>query len=67
MSDGTWENPVDVRQHMEFVDCDGVKLPVLNLEYEESTYREVWRRIDKADMIRDWLAGHGTGRTRPRR
>jgi hypothetical protein len=33
LSSGEWETPVDVRQHRRFIDFDGMRLPVLSLEY----------------------------------
>ncbi len=51
---GEWESPVDVQQHRTFVEFDAMKLPVLSLDYEEQAYR-ILGRIDKADMIKQWL------------
>ena len=52
--DGTWEPPVQVERHREFVPFEGLMLPVLSLEYEEQAYRKLGR-TEKADRIRDWL------------
>ncbi|HUI08356.1 MAG TPA: hypothetical protein VL486_15250 [Verrucomicrobiae bacterium] len=51
---GEWESPVEVREHRRFVEFDGMKLPVLSLDYEETAYR-ILGRIDKANMIKQWL------------
>jgi hypothetical protein len=51
---GEWELPGDIREHRRFIDVNGMKLPVLSLEYEEKAYRMLGR-IDKADRIKEWL------------
>jgi hypothetical protein len=51
---GVWESPVDVNKYCEFVRFQGMKLPVLSLEYEERAYRTLGR-IEKADKIKEWL------------
>ena len=58
---GEWESPVEVREHRRFVEFDGMKLPVLSLDYEETAYR-ILGRIDKANMIKQWLKTSGTTR-----
>ena len=52
--DGTWEPPVEVERHREFVPFEGMTLPILSLEYEEQAYRKLGR-TEKADRIKDWL------------
>ena len=52
--DRTWEPPVEVEQHLEFVPFEGMMLPVLSLKHEEQAYRKLGR-TDKADRIKDWL------------
>ena len=52
--DGTWESPVEVNQHREFVSFEDMRLPVLSLKYEEQAYRKLGR-TEKADRIKDWL------------
>ena len=54
LPNGTWEPPVDVEQHREFVDFEGMRVPVLSLEYEEQAYRRLGR-TKKAEKIRQWL------------
>lgn len=54
LSSGEWETAVDVRKHRHFIDFDGMRLPVLSLEYEEEAYRKLGRP-EKADAIRKWL------------
>lgn len=41
--DGTWEPPVDVREHRRFVDLDGRSVPVLSLQYEAAAYERLGR------------------------
>jgi hypothetical protein len=56
---GEWEPPVDVEKHREFVDFEGMRLPVLSLSYEEQAYRQLGR-TEKADEIRQWLTRRST-------
>ena len=56
---GEWESPVEVQRHRTFVEFDGMKLPVLSLDYEEKAYR-ILGRIDKADTIKQWLMSSPT-------
>ena len=51
---GEWEPPVDVEKYREFIDFEGMNLPVLSLEYEEQAYRRLGR-IEKANKIKEWL------------
>ena len=55
-SDGTWKSPVEVKKYREFVSVEGMKLPVLSLEYEEQAYRKLGR-IERADKINEWRVG----------
>ncbi len=50
-SDGRWEPPVDVSRHRTFVPMDGVRVPVLDLCYEERAYRCLGR-TERADLLR---------------
>ena len=52
--DRTWEPPVEVEPHREFVPFEDMMLPVLALKYEEQAYRKLGR-TEKADRIKDWL------------
>ena len=54
--DGTWESPVEVKTYREFVSVQGMKLPVLSLEYEEQAYRKLGR-IEQANKINEWRIG----------
>jgi len=54
LEDGSWENPVDLEQHKRVVEVEGMKVPVLSLEYEYQAYLKLGK-IDKAEMLRNWL------------
>ena len=54
LPDGTWESPVDVKRHREFISFEGISLPVLSLAYEEQAYRTLGR-TETADRIKEWL------------
>ena len=54
LPDGTWESPVDIKTHREFITFEGMVLPVLSLAYEEQAYR-ILGRIERADQIKEWL------------
>jgi hypothetical protein len=59
--DGTWEAPVDVARHRRWVTLDdGLRVPVLALEYEATAYRMLGRH-ETAEMLEAWLRGHGQG------
>jgi hypothetical protein len=62
--DGSWEEPVDLKQHKRVVEIQGMQVPVLPLEYEYRTYLKLGR-IDKAEMLRKWLHGVSSGSTSP--
>jgi len=53
-TDGTWDDPTDLGCHRRFAEIDGMRIPVLSLEYEEAAYRAIGR-TEKADMLRAWL------------
>lgn len=59
LSSGEWEPPVDVEKHREFIDFEGMRLPVLSLSYEEQAYRKLGR-TEKADRIKEWLTRFST-------
>lgn len=49
-----WEEPVKVECYRRWVEIDGMRIPVLSLEYEYQAYLKLGRS-DKAEMLRDWL------------
>jgi hypothetical protein len=57
LPDGSWEDPVDVRQYRRWVEINAMRVPVLDLEYEYLAYR-ILGRIEKAQMLREWLDSH---------
>ena len=60
LEDGSWENPVDLKNHKKVVEIEGMQIPVLSLEYEYQAYMNLGR-IEKAEMLRNWLQGeHGS-------
>jgi hypothetical protein len=60
LPDGTWEEPIDIRNHRCFVDCDGLSIPALPLEYECEAYYKLGR-MEKAKQIRRYLEQHQLG------
>jgi len=58
LADGTWESPVDISTHRRWVTVDGIRVPVLSLEYEYMAYL-VLGRAEKAEMLKAWLQEHG--------
>ena len=56
--DGTWEAPPDLEQHTRTVELEGMRVPVLCLEYECEAYRKLGR-TKTAEMLRRWLEGRG--------
>lgn len=55
---GEWEPPVDIRRYKRFVEIEGMKIPVLDLEYEYGAYLKLGR-VEKAEMLRKFLEGGG--------
>jgi hypothetical protein len=53
LSDGRWEPPVDVARHTRYVTFQEMRLPVMDLAYEEEAYRTLGRTA-KANQIREW-------------
>jgi hypothetical protein len=59
LEDGRWENPVNLEHHKLVVEVEGMKVPVLSLEYEYQAYLKLGR-IEKAEMLRNWLHSEPT-------
>jgi hypothetical protein len=57
LDDGTWESPVDIRLHRRWVAIDGMRIPVLSLEYEYTAYLRLGR-AEQAEMLKIWLQEH---------
>lgn len=52
--DGRWEEPIELEKYKKFVYVQGMKIPVLSLDYEYQAYKKMGR-IEKAKMIKEWL------------
>ncbi|NJE13246.1 hypothetical protein [Thermococcus sp. LS2] len=49
-----WEPHVDINKYKRFVQIEGMKIPVLDLEYEYQAYLKLGR-IEKAQMLKKFL------------
>lgn len=54
LPDGSWEAPVDIAPHRRWVEVAGLRVPVLDLAYEERAYR-LLGRTERADLLRRHL------------
>ena len=54
LEDSTWERPVDLERYKQFVEVEGMQVPVLSLEYEYQAYLKLGR-LEKAQMLRKVL------------
>ncbi len=54
LENGTWENHIDLTKYKKFIEIEGMKIPVLSLEYEYRAYLKLGR-IQKAKMLKTWL------------
>jgi hypothetical protein len=53
-ADGTWEPPVDIDTHRQFVPFRGGQVPVLSLDYEARAYEQLGRS-ERAQQLRDYI------------
>lgn len=51
---GIWEEPVDLKKYKTYVTLQGMKLPILDLEYECDAYMKMGR-TEKAMMLKEWI------------
>ena len=51
---GRWQPPPDLAQHREFIQFDGLELPVLSLAYEREAYEKMGR-WETAVILQQWL------------
>ena len=58
LADGSWEPPVQVAAHRRWVERQGLRVPVLSLEYECEAYR-LMGRLERAERIQKWLDRRG--------
>ncbi len=57
--DGTWEDPVDVTTHREYVTWRGHDVPVLSLAYEAEAYERLGR-TERSAMLREYASDGDT-------
>lgn len=55
--DGSWEMPTDVLRWRRYIDFEGRRIPVLDLEYEIEAYRKIGRP-ERAEQIARFLAAN---------
>ena len=51
---GDWENPTDLSRYKKFVEIEGMRVPVLSLDYEYDAYLKLGR-YEKAELLKNWL------------
>ena len=49
-----WEEPVNIEAYRQWLEVDGMHIPVLSLNYEYQAYLRLGRN-EKAEMLRAWL------------
>ena len=52
--DQACEEPVKVERFRHWIECEGIQVPVLSLEYESQAYIKLGR-TEKAEAIKKWL------------
>ena len=57
LEDGSWEEPADLNRYKRIVEIEGMRVPVLSLEYEYQAYVKLGR-ADKVEMLRKWFHDH---------
>ena len=62
LGDQSWEKPVKVECYKQWVETDGMRIPVLSLEYEYQAYLNLGRS-EKAEILRNWLQENRSGLT----
>ena len=55
--DGSWKEPVDLNRYKRIVEIEGMRVPVLSLEYEYQAYVKLGR-VNKVEMLRRWFHDH---------
>jgi hypothetical protein len=56
IDESAWEAPVTVEAYRQWVEMEGMRVPVLSLAYEYQAYLRLGR-TEKAEMLRKWLEG----------
>jgi hypothetical protein len=54
LDDRVWEDPVEVERYRHWITVDGMRVPVLSLEYEQQAYLRLGK-VEKAELLRQWL------------
>ncbi len=54
LANGSWDKPPNLEVHKEYIQHEGMKLPVLSLEYEYDAYLKLGRH-KKAELLKNWL------------
>lgn len=50
-AEGVWDRPVDLSEYREYVEIEGMHIPVLSLAYEYEAYRKLGR-VEKAEKLK---------------
>ncbi|RKZ25640.1 hypothetical protein DRQ20_04710, partial [bacterium] len=58
LPDGGWEEPVDVEKHRKFIQVEGMRVPVLKLEYEYRAYLILGRK-ERAEILERYMCKKG--------
>ena len=56
LDEGIWEEPVPVERFRQWLEVEGMQIPVLSLEYEYQAYLKLGR-FERAQRINEWLKG----------
>jgi len=51
---GSWEPPIDIKSHREFLKIENLKIPVLDLEYELRAYQKLGRD-NTVKKLQEWI------------
>ena len=54
LADGTWEAPINPQDHRVWVAWEGLRVPVLSLDYEYQAYLKLGR-LEKAALLKRYL------------
>jgi hypothetical protein len=64
LTDATWEDPINPRDHLVWIEFEGMRIPVLSLPYEYQAYIKLGR-FEKAEMLRQYLETGNHQREKP--
>ena len=54
LTNGNWEQSVDIRKYRKLVQVDKISVPVLSLSYESEAYQKLGR-TEKAEILKDHI------------